>query len=545
MAVTINDIPKLSFTQNEVKVVITSDNYLQNEGAKGVYKLDFDNTVSPNIGLGHIYFVLRNNRILYGYGGMIPGNPPLYLRGYDLPMAVVDETKAQYAVRLRDALDAGFEINQDFVVSVDNESILLTARNFGTDYALQVDTSSDAFVFTEETEAMDRTIKEGFKHHIQLWNGDLTTKIYETNVPLDYPENGATTMDISTILHSLVSINVPNLTDVFQRCPDSVFPYVIKYAQRYGDSQVIKELKRTGILNAVYGGYSMMALAHIKSATHLQDYLLKAPNLYEIQNWYESYPLDNIEVRTNQPQFLYFINSRTISEVIRIRVVATFLDGTTQIVIRDAGEIGSLEKVCLNVSYKGLGLDGVSTELKKVVSYQVNLIGPDNEPRTVSKNFIIQRDYEANTRYFLFSGSDGNYKTLRTYGVADATSEFAPVTGQSLALQSEKILKGEALTFDVLGHDNEEVNSGYIIGSQKQNAIKELMFSTSVFRVFGSKLIPVQLMSKEIQLAKERTGTSTVKLGYRIAWDDRLYTGDTWALNVPQINQSQESLNDI
>ncbi|MDX3913764.1 MAG: hypothetical protein QHC79_09510 [Pseudosphingobacterium sp.] len=544
MAVTINNIPKLSFSQNEVKVVITSDDYLDTEGAIGVYKLDYDLEHSPNIGQGYVNFVLQNKSILYGYGGPTPG--PLPIKGYDLPLAVFGETRETYAPKLRNAIDAGYRINSDFIVTVDpsDNTILITARDVGSYYSL-AGTTGAGFTLTQLVEPTDRKVKPRFQHHFQIWNRDLNRKIYETNVPLDYPENGATTMDISTILHALVSLDIPNLSDTFQRCPNSMFPFIIKYANRFGTTQTIKELYRTGVLFAVYGGYSMMALANIDSPTHLQDYLMKSPTLYEIQNWFESYPIDDIEVKTNQPQFLYFINSRDVSEVVRIRVVATLTDGTTQMVIREAGEVASFEKVCFNVGYEGLGLTTLTTDIRQVTAYEVYLIGADDQPRTVSKKFKINRDYEANTRYFLYAGSDGNFKTLRTFGVAEGTTEYEPITGFNIGLQQDRLKKGDVLCYEVESSDNEEVHSGYIVGSQKQNNLKELLLSTATFRVFGKQLVPIVFTTTSMSAPREKTGAHTVKIGYRIAWNERLYTGDTWALSVPQINQSQEALNDI
>src|SRR5690606_38323876 len=104
-------------------------------------------------------------------------------------------------------------------------------------------------------------------------------------------------------------------------------------------------------------------------------------------------------------------------------------DSTTAEWTKVGGSLQSFKKACIAEGYKQLGLDVLSPEGNRIVSYKVQLIASDNSPRTVEKNFIVNRCYEANTRYFLFAGSDGNSKTLRTYGTAEGNVDFTSESG--------------------------------------------------------------------------------------------------------------------
>src|SRR5690606_12993652 len=153
--------------------------------------------------------------------------------------------------------------------------------------------------------------------------------------------------------------------------------------------------------------------------------------------------------------------------------------------------------------YKQLGLDAINTEENKIISYKVQLIAADDTPRTVEKNFKVNRCYEANTRYFLFAGSDGNFKTLRTYGSAESNVELQSESGVMDTTQARRIQFGDIATFDVVSFENEVVSTGYIMSRQSHEAIKEFLLTTRAFRVIGEKLIPIELTTKAMPKPQE------------------------------------------
>lgn len=531
MGVQISDIPKIAFSQNEILVSLTSDDYLVSEGVAAEYILEWDVDTADG---GQLHFYFGDKRGLSLYVVDDPDNS-----GTEIS-AQGDLSHSDYVMLLISELQQIHEISSRYYVSAEDNFIKLTAKKVGTRYSILFGGMS--FNLVQLVAPVDHIVHRNFYHYLEIWSDD--EKLYESLLPLNFPITGKTTIDISSILFSSMGLDIPSLTEKWQLCSKSIINYNLRYSNAWGEPVNVHNMSNSDRFVAVIGGYSRMALAHISDSKHLEKYLMADPSLYQSQRWFEAYPVEEIEVKTNQPQFLYFINSHQ-TETLKIKVEATYEDASTSQLILAGGELAAFGKVCIAVGYMQLGLDALSTEENKIVSYTVQLIGADDQPRTVTKTFLINRCYEANTRYFLFAGSDGNFKTLRTYGSADPSAEFTRESGVQENSQAAKIQFGDVVTFDVVSYENEVVSTGYILSRRSHESIKEFMLTTRAFRVIGDKLIPIEILSDRMALPLELRKTGYVQIEYRLAWDEKLYTGDTSALNVPGIAQSQEALNDI
>lgn len=533
MAVEISNIPKISFSMNEIAVSLTSDNYLLSEGRAAVYLLDWNAAVV----LGDFISMQFNSKVVTITCGLEVNHD----RG-DKVKPQEGMPKSEYVDVLVTSLNRNHLLSEAYIIDRgSNNRVRLTARKPGTDFSIL--SNSQNFNLTVSVSPANHTIQQNFNHYIEIWSKGV--QIFESLLPLNYPVDGKSTMDISGVLHSQLDYDIPDLESVWQTCTKSILPYTVKYANSFGDPFSINALEETSARYVALGGYSRMALLHIDVADHLEKYLLSDPSLYQAQRWFESYPIDDIEVKTNQPQFLYFVNSRDVTESLRLKVSYRLEDDTEGNYTITGGAVASFEKRCIAVGYKQLGLDARSTEAKKVISYKVQLIATDGTPRSVEKSFSVNRCYEANTRYFLYAGSDGNFKTLRTYGSAEGSADFERESGVRESNQATRIQFGDILTFDVVSYENEIVSTGYIMSRHSHEAVKEFMLSQKAFRVIGNRLIPIEITSKEMPLPVELSKTGFIKIEYRLAWDERLFTGDSSALNVPVISESQEALNDI
>lgn len=533
MSVSISDIPKIAFSKNEIAVTLTSGNYLQSVGRAAVYFLNWNTAVTN----GNYITMQFNSHVITITCKLIPN----YDRGDEVePQSVL--TKSEYVDLLIPLLKRNYLLSEAFVIDRgSNDRVRLTARKSGTDFIIL--SNGQNFNLTQSISPINEVIQKNFNHYIEIWSEGV--QVFESLLPLNYPIDGKTSMDISGILESHLDFDIPNLVDVWQPCTKSIRPYTVKYANSFGDPFFVNGVRETPIKYVALGGYSRMALMHIDQPDYLEKYLLDDHSLYQVQKWFEAYPVDNIEVKTNQPQFLYFVNSRDVSESLRLKVSYVFEDQSEGNFTIIGGAVASFEKRCIAVGYKQLGLDTRSTESKKIISYKVQMVVADGTSRSVEKSFTVNRCYEANTRYFLYAGSDGNFKTLRTYGSAEGNVELERESGVRESNQATKIQFGDMLTFDVVSHENEVVSTGYIMSRHSHEAVKEFMLSRKAFRVIGDKLVPIEITSKEMPLPIENQKTGFIKIEYRLAWDERLFTGDSSALNVPVISQSQEALNDI
>lgn len=533
MAVAISNIPKIAFSKNEIAVSLTSDNYLESVGKAAVYFLNWSTPVAD----GDFISMQFNSRVVTIACKTIPN----YDRGDEIePQGAL--TKSEYVDVLISSLNRHHLLSEAYIIDRgSSDRVRLTARKTGIDYSIL--STGQNFSLTQSIAPVNNAVRKNFNHYIEIWSKG--SQIFESLLPLNYPITGLTNIDISGVLNSALDFDIPNLVDVWQACDRSILPYSIKYANSFGDPFSINAITETSIRYAVLGGYSRMALMHINQSDYLEKYLLDSPSLYQAQKWFEAYPVDDVEVKTNQPQFLYFVNSRDVSESLRLKVSYVFDDQTEGNFTINGGAVASFGKRCIAVGYKQLGLDAISSEAKKIISYKVQIVAADGTPRSVEKSFTVNRCYEANTRYFLYAGSDGNFKTLCTYGSAEGSVELERESGVKESNQATRIQFGDVLTFDVVSFENEIVSTGYILSRHSHEAVKEFMLSHKAFRVIGEKLIPIEITSKEMPLPVENQKTGFIKIEYRLAWDERLYTGDSSALNVPTISQSQEALNDI
>src|SRR5690606_12907873 len=119
MGVQISDIPKVAFSQNEIAVTLTSDDYLESVGVAAVYLLDWSLPVSDGDVL-HMW---------------IGGKVGVELYAVDNPDDSGDEipeqgamTMEEYIPVLIEALNSNYELySRYFITPGDNFDIKLTA----------------------------------------------------------------------------------------------------------------------------------------------------------------------------------------------------------------------------------------------------------------------------------------------------------------------------------------------------------------------------------------------------------------------------------
>ncbi|SEM66535.1 hypothetical protein SAMN05192574_101392 [Mucilaginibacter gossypiicola] len=539
MSVTLySPLPVIAFSKNPIVLQLMSDDYLTTAPAFSVNTVEFPGAVTDGLQIG-----LSWNA---GSASLTAATTP-DISGNQFPTG--DGSNA-YVASLVDYFEGNYFIDQAFKVSVNTSGahpkLVFTAKVASTDY--DITPAANQAVATPGTSGSQ---KANFMHHIEVWKynpsgGDV--KVYDANVSLDEPKTGITTLDISESLHSFMGFDSPSLTGSYwQLCSKSCWQYYVKYAQFFGDDPSVKKLNKTGLHTVVYGGYSNLALQQIADrVNYLQTYLLPDPSLYAYQCWLETWPVDYFSIKTNQAQFLSFVNNLSATETLAVQVDITYQDNTLQTIYLTGGTVLSMQKVAVGCGYQQLGLNGYGVSGNRAASYIVTLVnGTSHESRSKPKRFIVDRNYEQYTRYFLYADSCGNFKTLRTFGRSELSSdaEFDLTAFQpDIATLPES---GNYQNSNIKAVLNDKINSGYISAGGIYDAIVELQLSKQVFRVFGNKLTPVVMTTKKFDFRKDGTGFSAAVLEYRLAYDEDLHTADSYALAIPSLNNSQQAINDI
>lgn len=532
-------LPQIAFSKNAIVLKLLSSDYVATSPANSVNYLEFTAAVAVDAQAGMAW----NAGSAAFTAKASPDNS-----GNQFPSGAGDSA---YVTSLQPYFQSNYFIDQAYIVSVDTSGahprLIFTARAQSADYDFTAATNQG--IITHGTTGAP---KPNFMHHVEVWISNLAgtdyVKAYDANIALDEPKTGTTTLDISESLHSFLTLDIPSLTaGTWQACPGSCRRYYVKYAQYYGDIPSVQRVYTTPVLTVVYGGYSNIALQQITDRiNYLSKYLLPDPSLYQYQRWLETWPIENVDVKTNQPQFLYFINNRSVTDTLAIKTDLVFDDASTQTVYVAGGSIASFAKVAVGCGYQQLGLQAYTTSLKKVSSYTITLVdATTHDLRSKPKTFTIDRNYEDYTRHFLYSDSAGNFKTLHTYGRSALTSdaEFDLTAFQPDVATLPSV--GNYRNNNIKAVQNDQVNTGYVSTRSSYDAIVELQLSKMIFRVFGTKMTPVVTTTKQFAFSADGNNLKSAVIEYRLAYDEDLYTADSASLAIPALNQSQQAINDL
>jgi hypothetical protein len=531
-------LPAIAWSKNPIVLQLHSDDYLTTPPAFSVNTVSFTGAVAAGAEIG-----LSWNA---GSAGLTAADVPDD-SGDEFPSG---DGSAVYVQSLVDYFQDSYFIDQAFTVSADvsgsNRKLVFTAKYASTDY--DITPATNQAVATPGTSGAS---KANFMHHIEIWKyvaGGADIKVYDNNIALDEPKIGTTTIDISETLHSFMVLDNPSLTaGAWQVCNGSCWQYYIKYAQFFGDDPAVKKLHKSGLYTVVYGGYSNLALQQINDrVNYLSNYLLPEATLYPFQRWLETWPIDEFTIKTNQPQFLYFVNNRSINESFKIKVVVNFDDATAQTIYIAGGVLTSYSKIAIGAGYQQLGLQAYSSSTKRISSYQLSLVEANTlESRSLVKSFTLNRDYEEYTRFFMYADSAGNFKTLHTYGKSKATMD---VEYDLTAFQPDIAFlpeQGNYRNSNIQAVLNDLVNTGYFISRATYDSVVEIQLAKQVYRVFGNKLTPIVGTSKSFSFSQDGQFLNAWVYEYRLAYNEDLYTADSYALAIPAINQPTQAINDI
>jgi hypothetical protein len=528
----------LSLSKNISEIQIQSDNYNNGAGIKAINHLLFQSVINAG---DKIKLTWASNAIEFTASNA-PDNS-----GLQFPAGAVS---ANYVTSLLDWIGANYRIQQDFIVTKSNylgtyHSLMFTAGETGTRFNMITLGFVANMSVVRPVSGTDEVIKPNFAHLVQVVLAGTDTRIYNETIDLDYPITGVTTKDIAGILHPYLDYDLPQLNTVWQLCTLSVLQYYLVYGQYFGTVPDFQRTFKSPVYTIALGGYSNKALSRITTADHFENYLLPHPSLYNYQRWFETFPVDAFEVTTNQPQFLYFMNMRDVAETLDLRVTITYSDATIQRIVIPGGLVQPKQKVCVGCGYQQLGLQAYNTTAKMVTGYTVGIVQhTTNDPRSLLKSFSVYRDYEEYTRFILYSDSAGNFKTLRTTGRNSPVAEINSSLAERFdSLNTPKV--GNFSRYDIKLTESDELNTGYLVGDQELDDLQELLLSRYAFRVIGGTFLPIVMTGKKMSLEADGQNLKALKIEYRLAYDEEVYTGSTGQLIVPRFNDSQQAFNEI
>jgi hypothetical protein len=533
-------LPKIAFARNEIKLVVQSADYLDGVPVAGINELQFNGAVAADT----LISLTWDEGAASMTAAAVPDDS-----GKQFPTG---DGGNDYVASLVDWFNGNRFLSRDFIITTDFTGIhpilRFTARKKGPSFSFTPNSAGNITCSIKTIGVTDKP-RKNFMHHIQIWidSDSGFTLAFEGNVGLDYPLTGETSLNIGDTLQAYLDYDIPVLTGFWHACTKSISKYFIRFAVFAGEEPFVNMLRQSDVYVAAFGGYSNLAFQQVANPVlQLAKYLLPNQSLFKYQRWFEAWPEDTFSVKTNQPQFLYFINSRSIDETIKIKVVLQYANGNQNTVYFQGALVKSYNKVCIGCGYKQLGLNGYNQDNNLITGYTLQLVESATlDQRSLIKTFSIDRTHEEYTRYFLYADSIGNFKTLRTTGKSQLSAELTFDTAASVPSASDLVNNGSLQNVNVIAVHNDKVNSGFISTATEYDKLIELHLSKKVFRVVGQTLIPITITSKNFDYSTEGNAIRNILLEYRVAYDDDRYTANSYALPVPQLNEPQQSINDL
>lgn len=364
--------------------------------------------------------------------------------------------------------------------------------------------------------------KENYRINVELWvenEANTTFELANTQpLQLKYGSAGQAETDFKDILHTLLENAGPDYMDFAQTailaCKKSVRKFYFKYAESIDG--VLGTVTTSATFTAIYGGLSytgsfsssLLGLIQPNEVDRSQDRFLRQGNNQQY-------------TRTNQPQFLYFLNTRA-TEILHLKVKFYFSDDTVLEKTITTGTVTNARKYAYNVKFDAI-LSGVEADSRQCTYYEVWLQNTSDTVLSETRTFYLNYEIREYVKYFLYYSSWGSVDTLITYGKGvseiDITQSDAGIIRQS----GNDIKEGNGHVFDIKVNTTFKVATGFF--SKIEIGLKrDFYLSPFKFRYSAGNLLPISLTSKNITEFTDGNGLFAQNFDYKYLFDDDCYT---------------------
>lgn len=500
--------PSVIFSGDLVVARFTASGFLQQTGVKSVSKLVIPSLPSPGMG----YAISFGATTVELVGALSPDDSGKQFTvfplgsGVDLNLAVSviagDFSKNPI---LRDTYD---------IVAVDNE-IFFTAKKTGKGFDIL---GAGISVITI---GVDELVKPNYSIGFRLFleNADNTgfEKIYEGQLQLLSGEVGIAEVQISDKLHSSIEADLRRLsidqpTTLIAQSKKSCRRYYFEFAESYGETIETKAVQKSDNYTVLHGALSTIAqfnktlLGIINPSVPSNDRFLKQGS-------------NIIYTRTNQPQYLYFFNSRAEKECDLICEVE-YSDGSTDSISLDIFTLLQNRKFAFNVGYDFIKSNFSNVKTVKKYAIFLQALG---EAVSEKRTFYIDYSARSYVRYFLNWSSFGGLDSRVCYGEGETEFELFNKTADRVRRAGDDIKKGNRLSFASKLTRKHSISTGWLSRRDLQlNA--DFFLSDFKYRYTGGLMLPFTIAPGKIAEITDGKHLYAQKFEYTYLFDDHAYT---------------------
>jgi hypothetical protein len=429
-------------------------------------------------------------------------------------------------VEVRVKVAQNYYINKYFDVEGYNEYLHLTAKEVGANYTIRAtDITCDGIYEGSSTYApvagVDAVANNLFKIFVSLYAASIKT--YELNIEPD--EDGDVVLDVSPYLLPHVSSSFVWPQDVaalMTKKTDYIKTLTLQYAENYGTPPTIqKPTTYNGTFRFVNGGVS---------AEKFKQYQILNTNWFTRfanQLFFLTNRPHTINVRVDQPEFLYFLNYN-VKTTIKLVVDIHYADGTTELYYPWT-ESGTAQYDVYEIvtTYNTIGLaTKAAVKGSAITEYRVWV--EDNASNHLSEKYryVVETSPVLFDRYFIFKNSLGTYDTLRTTGLGAKNIKItSTTTKQYVSPESYTYQTRQKKQSNKLADVTFKVNTGLLEDKiMADYLISEFMISDDIYMVLGDYVYPVVLNTENSGVYEDDNYTFFGEFEVEMSFTEEAYT---------------------
>jgi len=515
MSVTLLNAPSVvSFSGEFINVEFQCADYFQQVGVKAVNTL----SLSDNIAAGVTKTIKYGNKTIVMVSSAVPDDSGLqFLAGSGTAPAgslVVDYFRANP------------QLSSDFDIDFSGFNIIFTAKEKSIGYNF---TSGGTNTVAGVPEIVKPNYSILFKLYLENADHSGFDQIFTTNLQLRFGEEGKAIAQINDKIQQKISVDMRSNgleipTTTVLECKTTSRKYYFEFAESYGETIAVRKLNKSSLYNVIQGGLSYQAqssktvLGLISPGGATSDRFLRQG-------------IGRQFMREDQPQYLYFFNTRTAKANAKLKVYHYFEDGTNGEFYYAAFNMEQYKKYAFNLSY-GSAYSGI----KMLVRYDVWLVDSTDTRISEKQSFYVDRKPQNFIRFFLSWNSWGSLESRYIKGKGQNSFEIESKSAVSFLKKGYRTQDGAVKVFGKSGTNGFSVNTGFMDRASLLQ-YQEFFLSKLIFRYLSGTILPIEITTTKIEDPEDGTFLYAYAFEYRYTFSENAYT-ETDKMDLPLFGES-------
>jgi hypothetical protein len=523
------------FSKNFIPVKFTTNNHITQSGRASVNAITFSSAVGDT----EISLSWNSARSYAPMKAVVAVANP----GSEFPRG---NGNAAYIQSILPYFKANYLLSRDFIITATNNSIVFTSKTQGYGFDMLrlggIPDGNPVWSVDNLVTGRPEILKDNFGYEFELYcqtaDGSKFESIYTTRIPLI---KGAAEVDIASHLHDYLErdvLDIPGLPGTPLVCTKSCRKYYYTYGESWGSPVVVKGLTISPEYIVLSGGLSFLSAAVVPAPAFL------APSENDpASDKFLRQGKTTTSTRSNQPQYLYFFNTRTSRPAAKLKAKLFFNDSTDTVVTLETLNLEAYKKYGFNVRFDKI-INPANYPGKTVIKYQVWLETSAGAKVSEYIGFVVDYTIRNWTRCFLHWSSWGALDSKMCFGKGNSEYELSYSEAFHIHKSGYNVQDGLSTIFDLRLKNEFKVATGYML-QDELILNRDFFLSEHKFRFYKDQLLPIKVTSKNIPETEDGNNLFAQSFEYAYLWDENAFTeGDVdgsglqAGLNIPTFTTS-------